>query len=335
MFKRKRSLRSPNKSSSRSPSKSSSRSPSKSPPTKKKTTNENTTFLLRKREIGMLPRNPRNKLNFSNYNMFNDTQLYSIEINQLYDILRYNKNIKLYLYNIDDNNNVKLKKYNNLCLYRENYAQDDLFSYYNSSGELINVSNIFHLYGTNINNKNDSKTLFNNGLMEHLYVDKKFTTLYLFKYTYYYEYGREEQQQKKIKEKKIFGDFIKYYKIKLIKNKSDDFINDPKFKFFDDLSDEVEKNFRYVEIDCYNDPSEDNDKYNSDWNKGSLSNNSSYGAGNIKFKYIKRLKNKSLEKLQNIAKNKKIKYTKKFKGKTIAIKKETLINKLCNHKYKK
>ena len=36
-----------------------------------------------------------------------------------------------------------------------------------------------------------------------------------------------------------------------------------------------------------------------------------------------------------MAKNKKVKYTKKVDGKSVAIKKETLIKKLCKHKYGK
>lgn len=50
-----------------------------------------------------------------------------------------------------------------------------------------------------------------------------------------------------------------------------------------------------------------------------------YGSGN---KYIKYLKNKSIQKLQQIAKNKNIEYVKKYKGKIIEIKRETLEKKL-------
>ena len=53
-----------------------------------------------------------------------------------------------------------------------------------------------------------------------------------------------------------------------------------------------------------------------------------------KKKYIKVLGNYTMEKLQNIAKNKKIPYTKKLYGKVENIKRETLIKKLCDFKFK-
>jgi len=317
--------------SMRSPVTPRSKSPSKiPPPIKNIKTTESIISQLRKREIGMLP---RKRINFSKYKMFNDTKLYSIDVlHHLNDILKYNKRIELYVYNIDDNDKVNLTKYNNLCLYTDIKAQNVLYSYYDNANEFIEILHSFDLNGTNIDVKNNVKTLLNDVLIDHLYVDKNFTTLYLFNYTYYYEYKTVEQEQKKIKEEKIFSDYIKYYNVKLIKNKSNDEIDDPNFKFFDELSDEVKENHRYVNTECDYDEAADNANYNG--SLSNTSNRSSYGGSDAKSKYIKSLKNKTLEKLQNIAKNKKIKFTKKLNGKMIAIKKETLIKKLCNHKYK-
>jgi hypothetical protein len=296
-----------------------SKSPSRTPPIKIKKTTESIISQLRKREIGMLP---RKRINFSQYKKFNDTELYSIDVlYHLTDILKYNKQIELYKYNIDDNDDVKLTKYNNLCLYTDIRAQNTIHSYYDSSGVFNEITHTFDLNGINIDDKNDGARLLNDILIEHLYVDKKFTTLYLFNYTYYYE-NNNTFQQKISKEEKIFGNFIKYYNVKLIKNKSDDEFDDPKFKFFDELDKKIkEEGYKYNDTECNI--------------ENSNSNNMSYGGNNAKAKYIKSLKNKTLEKLQNIAKNKKIKYTKKLNGKTTPIKRETLINKLCKYKFQK
>jgi uncharacterized protein YajQ (UPF0234 family) len=54
------------------------------------------------------------------------------------------------------------------------------------------------------------------------------------------------------------------------------------------------------------------------------------GGGNYeeKIKYKKSLSKKTLEKIQNICKNKKIKTTKKYNGKIVNLQKKTLINTL-------
>ena len=55
--------------------------------------------------------------------------------------------------------------------------------------------------------------------------------------------------------------------------------------------------------------------------------------GSKKSNYKNRLRKYDLKKLQNLAKSKGIKITKKKNGKTVNISKDSLINKLCEHKH--
>lgn len=60
------------------------------------------------------------------------------------------------------------------------------------------------------------------------------------------------------------------------------------------------------------------------------------GGNILKLKnYKKNLNNMTIEKLQQIANNKKIKITKKYKGRIILLKKDTIVNKIINYKYNK
>ena len=110
--------------------------------------------------------------------------------------------------------------------------------------------------------------------------------------------------------------------------------------FFDIKNEEINKFLTQNDITIIeNLPDEIKNKLpsNSLNSSGSQSNSTSSTIGGSKCldkrKYIKRLKNYSIEKLQNIAKNKKIRYTKQIDGKIVSIKKETLIKKLCDYKY--
>lgn len=294
-------------------SQSSSKS-SKSPPLKKIYHTENVISLLKKRETGKLSKNIKN---FSQYKMFNDSILYNVVFShKIRDILKYNPKIIFYLFYIDDNDNIKLEKYNNLCLNTNFYAQIELEN---------GINKTFDLYGTNINDKNEKK-LLDDVLLEHLYTDKKFKNLYLFNYTYNDYYDNIEKKTQENKETKLFNSFVVNNNVQL---------NNPSYssEIFKDL-DFFVKDITMNDTECKYNSSSDNDKYNSDWNNGSPNNNGGGINKTNKLNYIKKLKNKTLDKLQNIAKNKKIKYTKKLNGKNIPIKKETLIKKLCNYKFK-
>jgi hypothetical protein len=177
----------------------------------------------------------------------------------------------------------------------------------------------FDLIGTN---KRERKVLLNDIQIDNLYVDKFFKKFYLFNNKMIYRVGPAKYYNK-LKEDKIFNEYKINHGLDLIHNKitirnadlnDDKKMEDPHYRFFKEL-----------ELKIY--PPDTNSRSGSPITGGANKS--------AKAKYIKTLRNKTLEKLQIMAKNKKVKYTKKVDGKSVAIKKETLIKKLCKHKYDK
>jgi hypothetical protein len=283
-----------------------SRSP-KSPLVKRKTTNMFN--LINSRNTGMLSKKT------NTLSMFNNNKtLYTVggEVN-ISNILYYNPKIELKEFTISGANKLNINNFNKLYINNEFYAQNVIF---NDNGRT--VLQTFELIGSN-KIKKETKKLLNDIQINNLYVDEKLENFYLFSY----DVANYKYYNKEIADK-IFNELKKDYDLNLI---------DDKIDYYDDEYDDENKrmedlNYRFFKkLNLKRYPPDTNSRSGSPITGGSNKS--------IKTKYIKTLRNKTLEKLQNMAKNKKVKYTKKVDGKSVAIKKETLIKKLCKHKYGK
>ena len=226
---------------------------------------------------------------------FNDSKLYKIK-NQydLHNILMYKPDIELHKFSIA-NRKIAITKYNELD-YNPiiQYAQTD-----------SPQPDQFYVSGVNIDDNIEEDFLLTRESLKYLHCDEDFSTIYLL-CSKYDKYDEKEEE-------KIFKEFVKNQKITCI--------NDTK-KLFKDLKTKL-KQRKYQSYSSA-----------SSSESSESSQNSSGGSKSLdKQKYMKKLRNYTLEKLQNIARNKKVGYTKKADGKVVSIKKETIIKKLCAYKY--
>lgn len=282
--------------------------------------NTNTASLLRLRETNSIS---KNRGNLNKLVLFPYTDLYKVNGQTNIDnILKYKPDIELNLFEIVDNK-VELNIYDSLHFTNDNfYAQNVIYS----DDERGDVIHSFDLIGKLKGNKssgsyNANTVVLNDIQAEHLYTDKFFSKLYLFTHDYYNTYYIVQREAKKIKEENIYKNFIKKHRLNLIDDKTNYNnpenvrMQDPNYKLFNFLDNHINSRIK---------------------SRSSKITNSHGGSNSVnKVIYIKMLRNKTLQQLQKLAKNKKVKYTKKVDGKTVEIKKETLIRKLCTYKYKK
>lgn len=233
---------------------------------------------------------------------FNHLKLYKTKKeDHISHILEYNPNVELHKFSID-NSKIVITKYNKLD-YIEiiQYAQSDS-PYFNQ----------FYVSGVNIEDDNTEEFLLTRESLKYLYCNEDFSILYLF-YPKYKELDENGDEFDNVKEgKRTLKEFLQNHNIELIKKTKDLF-----------------KNLKKKVRDSYN------SSVNSQSNQESNTLSESLGGSKSldKQKYMKRLRKYTLEKLQKVAKNKKIRYTKKVDGKMVNIKKETIVKKLCKHKY--
>ena len=276
---------------------------------------KNITSILRERETNF--KTKKNELN-NIYYKFKHEKLYQFnEGNDIYNLLEINPNVELHKFSIS-HNKIIITKYNELkynILHFQHAQTDDHNEVY-----------IFDVHGIKIHDQSKEELLISNSSLKNAFCGEDFSTLYLFHYKYDNPYedsdfddddmsntGFEEKKNKEIEK---FQNFLKKQNIQLIKDNEREIRGEIEesqnrnYQLFNSLSEKVREQL-----------------YNSPMKTGG-------SKGIHKKKYIKVLGNYTMEKLQNIAKNKKIPYTKKQYGKVENIKRETLIKKLCDFKFK-
>jgi hypothetical protein len=278
--------------------------------------NKNIATMLKERETNF--KTKRKELN-NLYYKFKHEKIYQLnDSNDIYNLLEINPKVELHKFSIS-NNKIIITKYNKLeyDISHFQYAQSD------DHNELY----IFDVHGINIDDKSKEE-LISNSSLKNVFCSEDFSTLYLFHYKYDNHFQDSDSDEndddinntdfegKKNKEIEKIQNFLKKQNIKLINDNEREIRGEIEenqnrnYKLFESLSEKLREQL-----------------YNSPMNTG--------GSKRIdKKKYIKVLGNYTMEKLQNIAKNKKISYTKKLYGNVENIKRETLIKKLCDFKFK-
>ena len=245
----------------------------------------------------------KNALKNCYYNYkFTHSKLYKTKKEEhLSHILEYNQDVELHKFSID-NTKINITKYNQLDYnHIVQFAQTD-----------SPYSNQFYVSGVNIKDDNTEDFLLTAESLKYLYCNEDFSTLYLF-YPKYKELDDNSNQIGNDKEgKRTLKEFLQNQNIELIKDTK---------QLFKNLKQKVRESSYYY---ASSQSSSENDTRSE-----SIGGSKSLD----KQKYMKRLKKYTLEKLLNVAKNKKIKCTKKVNGKIVNIKTETIIKKLCKHKY--
>ena len=235
---------------------------------------------------------------------FDHFKLYKTDKEEhLLHILEYNPGVELHKFSID-NGKIDITKYHKLDYNQMiQYAQSDSPIHFYQ----------FYVSGVNIKDDDMEDFLLTRESLKYLYCDKDFSTLYLF-YPEYKEYDEngDEIRDKTKEGKRILKEFIQNNNIERIK--------DTKQLF---------KNLKQKVKESYNSSSDSQSSPENDTGSESIGGSKPLD----KQKYMKRLRKYTLEKLLNVAKNKKIRCTKKVDGKILNIKKETIVKKLCKHKY--
>ena len=257
--------------------------------------------------------------------IFDDnTTLYNISYNSnINTILEYNPEIELYKFTILPNKKVIFTIYNKLSI------DDDIQGQYLLQ-ENPDILRTFTLYGKDKIKQKESKFILDDMNRDNLYVNENVNKFYLFENNLF--------DSKNIElDNKIYKEYLSGYNIKFVKDNidstldihnEDEKMKDENYKFFHNITEVLESRKRSRSNSRSN--SSSSSEYQQ-YKRHKLSNGGKL-TKNIDKTYMKKLRNKSLEKLQNMAKNKKIKYTKMLNGKIVPIKKETLIKKLCKNK---
>jgi hypothetical protein len=248
----------------------------------------------------------KNALMYCYYNYkFTHSKLYKTNKHEhISHIFEYNPDVELHKFSID-NTKINITKYNQLDYNRiVQYAQTD--------SPYSNQLNQFYVSGVNIKDDNTEDFLLTAESLKYLYCNEDFSTLYLF-YPNYKELDDNGDQIGNDKEgKRTLEEFLQNQNIELIKDTK---------QLFKNLRQKVKESNNYY---ASSQSSSENDTRSE-----SIGGSKSLD----KQKYMKRLKKYTLEKLLNVAKNKKIKCTKKVNGKIVNINTETIIKKLCKQKY--
>ena len=279
--------------------------------------------LMRYREMGMIKR-PRRIFDYD------DTTLYNISYNSnINTILEYNPKIELYKFTILPNKKVIFTIHNNLSINDDIQGQYLLYDEDNRQ-----VLHTFTLYGKDRINPKRNRFILDDMNRDNLYVNENVNKFYLFENNLFDSKNIESDNE-------IYKEYLSGYNIKFVKDNIDytlhgdnevEKMKDENYKFFHNITKELES--RSKSRSKSNSRSDSISKSSSEYQqykRHTLSNGGKL-TKNIDKTYMKKLRNKSLEKLQNMAKNKKIKYTKMLNGKKVPIKKETLIKKLCKNK---
>lgn len=253
------------------------------------------------------------------FSIYNITDRYELRY-----ILHIFKTIEcdVYEYNLDKKAYQK-NTYRDLCVeFNYSSAQNEVYDMFGVVKDVL----IFTLNGQNIRNgiSSDSEDIINNLWKKHMYVETdnfgNYKKIVILKYNApeYYDFeDRYNSMQKSIihKETRFFDGMITKRNYKETPSE---------YKYYVDKLGELFQNLP----ECYEEsPMRNNDDMESDYDE--------FYGGDAKSHRLKKyrafLKKQSIQKLQNMARNKSIKIERKYKGAMVSIKPDTLMENLYQH----
>ena len=265
------------------------------------------------------------------FSIYNISDTYELRyILQIYKTIECD----VYEYNLDKRAFQK-NTYRDLCVeFNYSSAQKEVYDMFG----IGKVALSFTLIGQNSKKgiSSDSEDIINNLWKKHMYVETdnfgNYKKIVIFKhnapkYEDFEDQYNSMQQDIVYKETKLFNNIIS--KKNYQKTPSE-------YKHYVDKLGELFQNLPV----CYPDNTDDSSDMDDisdmdDTSDMDTYNDEIYGGHDAKItrlkKYRSYLKKQSIEKLQNIAKNKSINYKKKYKGKMVNIKTATLIEKIYQH----